>query len=150
MIGLTTIFEQDIWYRASPVSLLFFAGKTIRTGFEQFKSLVLPNSFVLAWFLAQRNWLLIGILVGAWVVLIFAVAFVRYWRFRFKLKPNSISVREGVIKERQLDLEFERIRAVNYKRGIVDRVLGLTGISFDTAGKWRSRGNHSSGIDELR
>ncbi|MXW52607.1 MAG: PH domain-containing protein [Gammaproteobacteria bacterium] len=134
MIGLTTVFEQDIWYKASPVALLFFVGKTIRKGFEQFKSLVLPNSFVLAWFLSQRNWLLIGILVGIWVILIFAVAFVRYWRFRFKLTPNSISVREGVLKERQLDLEFERIRAVNYKRGLVDRVLGLTGISFDTAG----------------
>lgn len=134
MIGLTTVFEQDIWYKASPVALLFFVGKTIRKGFEQFKSLVLPNSFVLAWFLTQRNWLLIGILVGIWVMLIFVVAFVRYWRFRFKLAPNSISVREGVLKERQLDLEFERIRAVNYKRGIVDRALGLTGISFDTAG----------------
>lgn len=134
MINLTTVFEQDIWYKASPVALLFFVGKTIRKGFEQFKSLVLPNSFVLAWFLTQRNWLLIGILVGIWVMLIFVVAFVRYWRFRFKLAPNSISVREGVLRERQLDLEFERIRAVNYKRGIIDRVLGLTGISFDTAG----------------
>lgn len=134
MIGLTTVFEQDIWYKASPVALLFFVGKTIQKGFEQFKSLVLPNSFVLAWFLAQRNWLLIGVLVGVWVALIFLVALIRYLRFRFKLAPNSISVREGILKERQLDLEFERIRAVNYKRGIVDRVLGLTGISFDTAG----------------
>ena len=134
MIGLATVFEQGIWYKASPVALLFFVGKTIQKGFDQFKSLVLPNSFVLAWFLAQRNWLLIGVLVGIWVALIFLVALIRYLRFRFKLAPNSISVREGVLRERQLDLEFERIRAVNYKRGIVDRVLGLTGISFDTAG----------------
>lgn len=134
MINLAQVFEQDIWYKASPIALFFFVGKTIRKGFEQFKNVVLPNSFILAWFLAQRNWLLIGILVSIWGILIFAVAFVRYWRFRFKLAPNSISVREGVIKERRLDLDFERIRAVNYNRGLIDRTLGLTGISFDTAG----------------
>ena len=134
MISIATDFEQDIWYKASPIALFFFVGKTIRKGFEQFKNVVLPNSFVLAWFLAQRNWLLIGVLVAIWVILIFSVAFIRYWRFRFKLASNNISVREGVLKERRLDLDFERIRAVNYNRGLVDRMLGLTGISFDTAG----------------
>ena len=127
-------YELDVWYMASPVSLLFFIGKTLRATFKRFTDVILPNTFILAWFAARENWIYIFVLVGIWIVAIFVIAIIRYRRFRFKLTETGISVRTGVIKEQHVDLQFERIRAVNLERGIVDRLLGLTGISFDTAG----------------
>lgn len=134
MLQRRTSYDLDFWYMASPVSLLFFLGKTVRATFNRFKDVVLPNTFILAWFAASENWIFIFALVGIWVVAIVAIAIVRYRRFRFRLSETGISVREGVLREQHIDLQFDRIRAVNLERGIVDRLLGLTGISFDTAG----------------
>lgn len=119
---------------ASPVSLLFFLGKTVRATFNRFKDVILPNTFILAWFAARENWIFLIGLVAIWIVAIVVIAIIRYRRFKFKLSESGVSVREGVLKEQHIDLQFERIRAVNLERGIVDRLLGLTGISFDTAG----------------
>ncbi len=127
-------YDIDRWYRASPISLIFFFGKATHQIWNQLKTLVLSNGALLAWFAASENWLIVGLIGVFWLAVISVVALAKFLRFRFKLSPNSISVREGVINLKHIDLQFDRIRAINFERGPVDRWLGLTGISFDTAG----------------
>lgn len=127
-------YDIDHWYRASPISLIFFFGKATHQIWNQLKTLVLSNGALLAWFAAGENWLIVGLIGVFWLAVISVVALSKYLRFRFKLSPNSISVREGVINLKHIDLQFDRVRAINFERGLVDRWLGLTGISFDTAG----------------
>ena len=127
-------YELNRWYRASPVSLLFFLGKSIRWALTNFQNIVLPNAVLVGWLLSQRNWFVIIGLVVLWLVALVLFALIRYWRFKFQLSEDSISVRQGVIAETHVDLQFDRIRAVNFRRGIVDRWFRLTGMSFDTAG----------------
>lgn len=127
-------YDIDQWYRASPISLFFFFGKASHQIWNQLKTLVLSNGALLAWFAASENWLIVGLIGVFWLAVISVIALAKYLRFRFKLSSNSISVREGVINLKHIDLQFDRIRAINFERGLVDRWFGLTGISFDTAG----------------
>ena len=127
-------YDLDQWYRASPISLVFFFGKAARQIWNQLKTFVLSNGALIAWFAASENWLIVGLITLFWIAVISVVAIAKYLRFRFKLSPNSISVKEGVINLKHIDLQFDRIRAINFERGPVDRWFGLTGISFDTAG----------------
>ncbi len=127
-------YDIDQWYRASPISLIFFFGKATHQIWNQLKTVVLSNGALLAWFAAGENWLIVGLIGVFWLAVISVVALAKFLRFRFKLSPNSISVREGVINLKHIDLQFDRIRAINFERGPVDRWLGLTGVSFDTAG----------------
>lgn len=129
-----TSYDLDRWYRASPISLIFFFGKASHQIWNQLKTLVLSNGALLAWFAASENWLIVGLIGVFWLSVISLVAIAKFLRFRFKMSPNSISVREGVINLKHIDLQFDRIRAINFERGPVDRWLGLTGVSFDTAG----------------
>lgn len=127
-------YDLDQWYRASPISLVFFFGKASRQVWNQLKALVLSNGALLAWFAASENWLIVGLIGVFWLAVISVVAVSKYLRFRFKLSSKSVSIKEGVINLKHIDLQFDRIRAINFERGLVDRWFGLTGISFDTAG----------------
>ena len=71
-----------------------------------------------------------------------AVASVMSWLFfRYQIRDGSILIRSGVIKKKQLDINFDRIQGVNTQQNPVYRVLGLVTVTFDTAGSAGSEGN---------
>ena len=61
--------------------------------------------------------------------------------FRYQIRDDSILIRSGVIKKKQLDIKFDRIQGVNTQQNPVYRVLGLVTVSFDTAGSSGNEGN---------
>ncbi len=87
---------------------------------------------------------LVGILTLGGIGALIAIAvssLLSYWFFRFQISDNSILIRQGVLKKKQLDIKFDRIQGINTQQNPLYRLLGLVTISFDTAGSAGSEGN---------
>ena len=83
--------------------------------------------------------LTLGGIVFSTIITIGAV--LSYLYFRYQICEDSILIRQGVIKKKQLDIKFDRIQGVNTQQNPVYRVLGLVTISFDTAGSAANEGS---------
>lgn len=75
------------------------------------------------------------------VIAITLYSLLSYWFFRFQISDDSILIRQGVIKKKQLDIKFDRIQGINAQQNPLYRLLGLVTVSFDTAGSAGSEGN---------
>lgn len=127
---LPSTSEFDRWRRTSPFAIVFFVRGTI----EQIRIYgQLLATFGLA-FLLVRARELAGELIPVAIMLIVAVAVLRYWFFRFRITGDRILIRQGVVRKTALDLPLDRIQAVNIQRSLTDRLLGLVTVSVDTAG----------------
>jgi putative membrane protein len=69
------------------------------------------------------------------------IAVLNYWFFRFQLTDDSILIRQGILKKKQLDIKFDRVQGINTAQNIVFRILGLVTVNFDTAGSSGDEGN---------
>ena len=82
------------------------------------------------------------ILGGSALVIALVTGSVLSWLFfRYQIQDDSILIRSGVIKKKQLDIKFDRIQGVNTQQNPVYRALGLVTVSFDTAGSAGNEGN---------
>ena len=54
--------------------------------------------------------------------------------FKYRVDETTIRVRSGIREKQQTDVLWSQIRAANIKRNVLDRLLGLASVSFDTAG----------------
>lgn len=82
------------------------------------------------------------ILGGSVATVAVVVGSVLSWLFfRYQIRDDSILIRSGVIKKKQLDIKFDRIQGVNTQQNPVYRVLGLVTVAFDTAGSSGNEGN---------
>lgn len=145
--------EANPWRRASPVALLFFAGKTIRLIVQNAWQALAP--IIAVAFTHQGNLMDKAALVaGAFALFIIGTAILSYWFFRFRIDPDAVRIRQGVLKKKQLDIRFDRIQAVNTQQNPVFRVLNLVTVSFDTAGSTADEGQlpavTRNFVDELR
>ena len=72
----------------------------------------------------------------------FALVFsiLRYWFFRYAIVGDSILIRDGILNRKQLDIGFDRIQAVNTRQNLPYRMLGLTTVTFDSAGSSAEEG----------
>ena len=61
-------------------------------------------------------------------------ALLTYFRFRYKITDQDLSVRAGVFRVVQTDVPWSSVRAVNIRRNPIERVANLATISIDTAG----------------
>jgi len=132
--------EPAVWRRTSPFAILFFLGRTVRRIVKNAWQSLVPL-FVL---LVATRGDLVGILTLGGIGALIAIAvssLLSYWFFRFQISDNSILIRQGVIKKKQLDIKFDRIQGINAQQNPLYRLLGLVTISFDTAGSAGSEGN---------
>lgn len=84
-------------------------------------------------------------------VIIFAFAKLTYKFYKYELAQDAYHSEKGVIVKKYISIPYERIQNVDINRGILARVLGLSDIDIQTAG--RSSGGFSSegrlpGIDK--
>lgn len=128
------------WQRTSPFAILFFVGRILRLiAKNAWQSLAPLFALLVAYQGDLVNKAILGGVVATLVIA--AASILSYWFFRFQLLDDSILIRQGVIKKKQLDIKFERIQAVNTTQNIVYRFLGLVTVAFDTAGSAGSEGN---------
>jgi len=132
--------EPAVWRRTSPFAILFFLGRTVRLIVKNAWQSLVP---LFALLVATRGDL-VGILTLGGIGALIAIAvssLLSYWFFRFQISDNSILIRQGVLKKKQLDIKFDRIQGINTQQNPLYRLLGLVTISFDTAGSAGSEGN---------
>ncbi len=132
--------EPGDWRRTSPLATLFFFGKLIRNivkhGWQGLAPLAI-SVFAFKGDLAKMA-AIAGI---GFLVVTSLIAVLNYWFFRFQLTDDSIRIRQGVLKRKQLDIKFDRVQGINTAQNIVFRVLGLVTVKFDTAGSSGDEGN---------
>ncbi len=132
--------DIGVWHRTSPFAILFFLGRIIRLITKNaWQSLAPLFAFLVAYQGDLVSKLALGGIVLGTVITIGAV--LSYLYFRYQIREDSILIRQGVIKKKQLDIKFDRIQGVNTQQNPVYRVLGLVTISFDTAGSAANEGN---------
>jgi len=132
--------ETGAWRRTSPFAILFFMARILRLIARNAWQSLAP---LFALLVAYQGDLVSKLKLGG---VIFAVAtttlaLLSYWFFRYRVGDRSILIRQGVIKKKQLDIQFDRIQGINTQQNPVYRLLGLVTVSFDTAGSAGSEGN---------
>ncbi len=79
--------------------------------------------------------------VALFAAFIVGGSILQYLFFRYRITDQSILIREGVFKKKQLDIKFERIQAINTKQNVVYRFFDLVTVTFDTAGSSEQEGS---------
>ena len=132
--------DPGTWQRTSPFAILFFIGKILRLIARNAWQSLAP---LFALLVAYQGDLVSKVILGGgvFVVVVTTAAVLSYLFFRFQLLDDSILIRHGVIKKKQLDIKFERIQGINTTQNIVYRYLGLVTVAFDTAGSAGNEGN---------
>jgi len=132
--------EPGTWQRTSPLAILFFLGKLLRDIVKNAWQSFAP---LLAFLYAAGGSIMDRLAMGgaAFALVIIVASALRYWFFRFKLVDDSILIRQGVLKKKQLDIKFDRIQGINTQQNMVYRYLDLVTVSFDTAGSSGDEGN---------
>jgi len=128
------------WHRTSPFAILFFLGRIVRRIANNAWQALAP---LFAFLVAYQGDLMTKLTLGGigFVVIIATASLLSYLFFRYQIREDSILIRQGVIKKKQLDIKFERIQGVNTQQNPVYRVLGLVTVSFDTAGSAANEGS---------
>ena len=128
------------WHRTSPFAILFFLGRIVRQITNNAWQALAP---LFAFLVAYQGDLMTKLTFGgiAFVIVIATASLLSYLFFSYQIREDSILIRQGVIKKKQLDIKFERIKGVNTQQNPVYRALGLVTISFDTAGSATDEGN---------
>lgn len=70
--------------------------------------------------------------LGAVVLGGFAVA--RYYRFRYEIEGETLAVESGVFARQSREIPLGRIQNVDITQGVLNRLLGLSVVAFETAG----------------
>lgn len=140
---MTTLKKQsEDWHLVSPLSVASFVGKylarfslgLLNQSHVPITVLVLAVSasiyFRLYWF-----WIVVlGTILCLLACGLLIAALLSYFRFRYKITDQDISVRAGVFRVVQTDVPWSRVRAVNIRRNPIERLANLATLSIDTAG----------------
>jgi putative membrane protein len=132
--------KPGTWQRTSPFAVLFFFGKLLKTVTQNaWQSLAPFAAFVYAYEgeLVTR----IGLGVAAFFAFATIASVLNYWFFRFQLNEDSILIRQGVLKKKQIDIKFDRIQGINTQQNVLFRYFGLVTVNFDTAGSSGDEGS---------
>jgi putative membrane protein len=132
--------EAADWRRTSPLAAVFYLGKIYQAlAKNAVQSLAPLAAFLVAFRGDKVTGIVIG--VGLFVLGTAVMAFLRYWFFRFSITGDSLLIRDGVFRKRQLDIAFERVQGINTTQNIVFRLFDLVTVKLDTAGSSGEEGH---------
>lgn len=91
------------------------------------KLLILPNNITIAKYVIYflMAMLICNMLLGP----IF-----RFHRYRYRITPECIEVKEGYINVTRAIVPMERLHKIETQRGPIDRIFGVTKVNITTAG----------------
>jgi putative membrane protein len=132
--------DRKRWQRTSPLASIFYLGRTIQAISKNAVQSLAP---LVAFIVAAEGNVMFRILLGGslFVVVIVGVSITRYLFFRYRITDDSVLIRDGVFKKKQLDIKFDRIQAINTQQNVIYRYFGLVTVKFDTAGSAKEEGN---------
>ena len=121
------------WQRTSPFSVVFFFGRAIKqVAGGAMQMAASAGAVVVALQSDNVGWVLLAAAVV--LALLLATAILRYWFFRFAVDDEGLRIRQGVFKKTHLEIQFDRVQGMDVERSLVDRLVGLATVTFDTAG----------------
>lgn len=131
--------DRGTWQRTSPYAILFFLGRILRLIAKNAWQSFAPLFALLVAY--QGDLVSKGILGASLLVIAVGAGAVLSWLFfGYQVRDDSVLIRSGVIKKKQLDIKFDRIQGVNTEQNPVYRLLKLVTVTFDTAGSSASEG----------
>lgn len=77
---------------------------------------------------------LITILAFAIIFISLIYSLVAYSRYYFFIQNNELCVRSGVFRKTNLNVPFDRIQSVDFRRNVVHQFLNVVSVQIDTAG----------------
>ena len=129
----TTARAARAWQRVSPLSLVFFVADLAKTLARNFVQVGVPlvAFLVSTGGFTRERLTMVGIAIVA-VTLLYAVA--RYINTRFRFGESGVVLRTGVFSRSELNVDYERIQALNLSQNPIYRWFGLYDLSIDSAG----------------
>src|SRR5688500_10326160 len=124
----TTDFYQP--QRQSPKAIVLILLKYIRIVVRQVWPILL---IVLINPRSGKGIMIISIVLAVvFISLIYSI--LAYTRYYFFIQNNELCVRSGVFRKTVLNVPFDRIQSVDFKRNIVHQFLNVISVQIDTAG----------------
>ena len=87
---------------------------------------------------------IVGLLVGEWglsvaiaaalVVLTLLIGYLRRVSTKYLITTQRLRISRGIVRRHVQETRLERVQNVNYQQSVLDRVLGVGTVDFDTAG----------------
>ncbi|HEU0024853.1 MAG TPA: PH domain-containing protein [Thermoleophilaceae bacterium] len=76
-----------------------------------------------------------GVAVGIGVaVLVLVVGYVRRLFTKYLITTRRLRITRGIIRRQVQETRLDRVQNVNYEQGVIDRMLKVGSVDFDTAG----------------
>jgi putative membrane protein len=75
-----------------------------------------------------------GVIVGSVFLLIGGWELAYYRRFDYELTGETLDIRSGVVARRNREIPLRRVQNVDISRNVLERLLGIAAVSFETAG----------------
>lgn len=82
------------------------------------------------------GWIIIFFIAGflLLVILSYVIAYLTYKFYKYELTDECFKKEQGIIWKKYVYIPYEKIQNVDINRGPLDRILGLSNISIQTAG----------------
>jgi uncharacterized membrane protein YdbT with pleckstrin-like domain len=87
---------------------------------------------------------ILGLLVGEWApaaaiaaalaVLTLLIGYLRRVSTKYLITTQRLRISRGIVRRHVQETRLERVQNVNYKQSVLDRMLGVGTVDFDTAG----------------
>ena len=88
--------------------------------------------------------LILGLLAGEWglaaaiaaalVVLTLVIGYLRRVSTKYLITNQRLRISRGIVRRHVQETRLGRVQNVNYQQSVLDRVLGVGTVDFDTAG----------------
>ena len=119
--------------RVSPVALLYFFGRTLSKLARQLSNL-LPLIVILFATSADTRGLILIALATLLPAGLIIFTLLDWWCFRYAIAQGRLEVRQGVLRRKQLTLEFARIQQADVREPWYFRPFGLAVLGVESAG----------------
>jgi uncharacterized membrane protein YdbT with pleckstrin-like domain len=87
---------------------------------------------------------ILGVVAGAWLPalvvagvlagLTLVVGYLRRVSTKYLITTQRLRISRGIVRRKVQETRLERVQNVNYEQSVVDRLLGVGTVDFDTAG----------------
>ncbi|MDR1421770.1 MAG: PH domain-containing protein, partial [Coriobacteriales bacterium] len=76
----------------------------------------------------------------AFLALTVFFSWLSYKRFLWEITQNDIHVYSGIIFKKQVHIPFQRVQSIDFKAGLLQRVIGIVTLKIETAGGAANKG----------
>ena len=120
------------WQRLSPLSVIFFIGKSLVRLIKDALPTFAPMLVVI---LASKNKpIMMLALAGGLIIFIIAGAILQFWFFKFRQHDEQVLINDGVFQKNHRVIRFDRVQNINVLTPVYFRPFGLVTLQIETAG----------------